>query len=286
MNSNWATNYYGAAAVNGGIGNPPHNCTLYAAWMLAVSGLPDPKRTWGDAAQWGHTLASQTNSVPSVGSIAWYDAGRSGVGTSGHVAYVASVNQSNGTVFLISDNYLGGNSGYTSNGWVNISSPSGYIHFSDASSSAGNLAVNGGFETGSAWTPIGGANIANYSSGQVAGESSRDGQRYEATNASQAGGGIYQDVPLSTVPGETICGSAWVRTQSPQTGASGSFVLWLLGGSYNDSGTVSFSNLGNHGNWTQVQTCVESTIAHTTLRIQFYPSTGAPTLEVDDVDVH
>ena len=286
MNDNWATNYYGAAAT-GGIGNPPHNCTLYAAWMLARSGLPDPKRTWGNAAQWGHTLASQTNSIPTVGSIAWYDAGRSGVGSSGHVAYVASVDQSNGTVLLVSDNYMGGSKGYTSNGWVSSSSPSGYIHFSGVNDSIGNLAINGGFEAGSGpWTPIGTVNVVDYSSGQVSGESPRDGQHYEATNTSQSGGGFYQDVNISTVPGETICGSAWVRTQYPQTGATGSFVLWLLGGSYNDSGTASFSNLGNQGNWTQVHTCVESTIAHTTLRIQFYPSPGTPTLDVDDVDVH
>ena len=130
MNNNWATSYYGDAAA-GGIGTPPHNCTLYAAWVLAQNGLADPKVSWGNAKDWGRSLASVTNSTPAVGSIAWYDAGRSGVGSFGHVAYVAQVNSANGTVFLESDNYIGGSAGYTSNGWVAASDPSGYIHLKD-----------------------------------------------------------------------------------------------------------------------------------------------------------
>jgi surface antigen len=130
MNNNWATKYYGS----GGsvyIGNPPHNCTLYAAWMLAKNGAPNPGQTWGDAKDWGHTLASITNGTPAIGAIAWYDAGRSGVGSYGHVGYVAQVNFSNGTVFIESDNYMGGSAGYTSSGWIPVSSPSGYIRVKD-----------------------------------------------------------------------------------------------------------------------------------------------------------
>lgn len=130
MNKNWATKYYGDAAARG-IGYPPHNCTLYAAWMLAQHGSPDPGRSWGHAKDWGRSVASVTNGTPAVGSIAWYDAGRSGVGSYGHVGYVAQVNLSNGTVFIESDNYMGGSAGYTSSGWVPISAPSGYIHIKD-----------------------------------------------------------------------------------------------------------------------------------------------------------
>ena len=125
MNDNWATKYYGPSS-RGGIGNPPHNCTLYAAWMLAHNGLVDPGHTWGYASQWGQTLAAATNSTPATGSIAWFR----GPGM-GHVAYVAQVDWSNNTVFLVSDNYNGGSGGYTSSGWMTFSQVSGFIHLSD-----------------------------------------------------------------------------------------------------------------------------------------------------------
>lgn len=125
MIDNWADKYYGADT-KGGIGTPPHNCTLYAAWMLAHNGLTDPGRTWGYADQWGRTLAADTNDTPAVGSIAWYEGG-----SMGHVAYVAQVNWTNQTVFLVSDNYAGGVDGYTSNGWFPFSDPTGYIHVHD-----------------------------------------------------------------------------------------------------------------------------------------------------------
>jgi surface antigen len=125
MNNNWAALYYGTDT-KGGIGTPPHNCTLYAAWMLAHNGLANPGHSWGYADQWGRTLAAQTNHTPAVGSIAWYEGG-----AMGHVAYVAQVNWANATVFLVSDNYAGGVNGYTSNGWVPINQPTGYIHLRD-----------------------------------------------------------------------------------------------------------------------------------------------------------
>ncbi len=38
-------------------------------------------------------------------------------------------------------------------------------------------------------------------------------------------------------------------------------------------------------NWSLVQTCTEATGTHTTLRVQFYPAVGSPTVEIDDVNV-
>lgn len=127
MNDSWAARYYGSDT-KGGIGSPPHNCTLFAAWMLARNGLPDPGHSWGYADQWGVTLSPDTNHTPAVGSIAWFD----GPGM-GHVAYVARVNWSNRTVFLVSDNYAGGSAGYTSSTWAPFTQPTGYIHLRDLS---------------------------------------------------------------------------------------------------------------------------------------------------------
>jgi len=125
MNDSWAARYYGSDTKDG-IGTPPHNCTLFAAWMLAHNGLPDPGQSWGYADQWGFTLAPATNQTPAVGAIAWYD----GPGM-GHVAYVARVNWANRTVFLVSDDYAGGSAGYTSNEWAPFTAPTGYIHLRD-----------------------------------------------------------------------------------------------------------------------------------------------------------
>jgi surface antigen len=125
MVNSWAARYYGSDT-RGGIGTPPHNCTLFAAWMLAHNGLPDPGRAWGYADQWGITLASETNLTPALGAIAWYD----GPGM-GHVAYVARIDWSNHTVFLVSDNYGGGVAGYTSSTWAPFTQPTGYIHLRD-----------------------------------------------------------------------------------------------------------------------------------------------------------
>jgi surface antigen len=125
MNNSWAARYYGSDT-KGGIGTPPHNCTLFAAWMLAHNGLADPGEAWGYADQWGVTLAPDTNQTPAVGSIAWYD----GPGM-GHVAYVAHVNWANRTVFLVSDNYASNSAGYTSSTWAPFTQPTGYIHLRD-----------------------------------------------------------------------------------------------------------------------------------------------------------
>ncbi len=127
MNDSWAAKYYGSDT-KGGIGTPPHNCTLFAAWMLAHNGLADPGRSWGYADQWGLTLAADTNRTPAVGAIAWYD----GPGM-GHVAYVERVNWLNHTVFLVSDNYAVDSAGYTSSAWTPFSEPTGYIHLRDLS---------------------------------------------------------------------------------------------------------------------------------------------------------
>jgi hypothetical protein len=149
------------------------------------------------------------------------------------------------------------------------------------------VSQNGSFESGYApWGEQPGTNFVVYANGQLSpSDTAFSGAHYAATNTSAAGGGIYEDIPGLTIgPGDTFCGSAEVRDQLNETGASGLFVIWLLGGSRYENGVASFSNLGNGSNWTQVTTCVTATVPHSQVRIQFYPTPGGPTVDIDGVE--
>ena len=117
-------------------------------------------------------------------------------------------------------------------------------------------------------------------------QAAHSGSYFGATSTASAGGGIYEDVPLSTGAGQLVCASAWVRTQFPAVGASGTFVIWLRGETTSVAGSAHYSGLGDLGAWSQVHTCAEATSAHNGMRIQFYPTPGGPTVDMDDVDVH
>ena len=150
------------------------------------------------------------------------------------------------------------------------------------------LAVNGGFENGGGpWQAYPGSksNYTVYANAPGA-AAAYAGTHFGATNTSSGGGGIIQDIPLTTVAGQTVCGSAEVRTEYPGTGASGTFALWLTGGTAHESGSAAYAGLGNGVNWSSVQACVEATGSHTNLRVQFYPKPGAPTVDIDDVNVY
>jgi surface antigen len=280
----WAWTHYGGRFAQ--TPNGYHNCTLYAAWRLEQNGMQDPGN-WGNAADWASHNGGGNN-TPAVGAIAWW--GKEVAGGLGHVAYVDQVSGSQ--VHVVADNFSY-TRGYTDFGWIPASSVDKFLHPHDllagSAGSTGSLAANGGFENGwGPWAAFPGThtNWVDYRSGQVAGESARSGLHYGATNTSSSGGGISEDVPVSVTPGQLICASAWVRTQYPSSGGSGSFVLWLLGGSYNENGVANFSNLGNAGNWRQVQTCVAASTPHSVLRIQLYPHPNGPTVDIDDIDVH
>jgi surface antigen len=109
-----------------------HNCTNYAAFLLAKKGLPNV-RPWsgsGDAQAWGDFNPSITDSKPVVGAIAWWDQNVFPAGASGHVAYVEKV-VSSSTILVSEDNYRG--EFY----WKRITKsggawPSGFIHFKDS----------------------------------------------------------------------------------------------------------------------------------------------------------
>lgn len=108
-----------------------HNCTNYVAYRLIQSGMPNV-RPWegsGNASNWGVAMASITDQVPTVGSIAWYKPHVTPAGSAGHVAYVEQVISD--TEIIVSEDYWGGDFYWrritkTGGGW-----PSGFIHFND-----------------------------------------------------------------------------------------------------------------------------------------------------------
>src|ERR1700753_4272623 len=117
-------------------------------------------------------------------------------------------------------------------------------------------------------------------------ETAHSGGHYAATSTTRSGGGIYEDVPLTTSAGQLVCASAWLRTQLPSTGTAGTCTLWLTGTSATNGGASAYGGLGNLSNWTQAQTCVEASGNHTNLRLQFYPTPGSPPTEIDDVNAN
>ena len=81
-----------------------------------------------------------------------------------------------------------------------------------------------------AWAVLAaGTNVANYTTGQIAGEAARSGRRYLAPNTPSSGGSVYTDISMNPSVPSTYCATAWVRTQYPATGARGTFMVWLVG---------------------------------------------------------
>jgi surface antigen len=107
-----------------------HNCTNYVAYRMIQAGY-STERPWsgsGNATNWGVAMSRITDQTPTVGSVAWWKAGKSGVGSSGHVAYVERVVSP--TEIVISEDSWSGDFH-----WRTIqkgtSWPSGFIHFVD-----------------------------------------------------------------------------------------------------------------------------------------------------------
>ncbi len=106
------------------------NCTNYAAYRLIRNGMSS-SRPWsgsGMAYNWGRAMGQRTDATPTVGSIAWWESNRPGIGSGGHVAYVEKVTA---TEIVVSESNWGRSFDWrrisrTSNTW-----PSGFIHFKD-----------------------------------------------------------------------------------------------------------------------------------------------------------
>ncbi|HZM77409.1 MAG TPA: LamG domain-containing protein [Candidatus Limnocylindrales bacterium] len=148
------------------------------------------------------------------------------------------------------------------------------------------MAVNGGFNLGFAsWQAMPQTNFVTYGGG-VTGNDPYEGSQFAATNTSQVGGGIYQDIPVAINPGDTFCGSAHVASQGLGN-ASGAFAMWALDGpGGSEASTYYFTNLPGGNAWTPVHACVTATQPHVGIRVQFYPIANSPTLIIDNVDVH
>ena len=109
---------------------PGHNCVNYAAYRMIQAGLPNV-RPWtggGNAANWGHEMASITNQTPAVGAVAWWDAYHH-VGSAGHVAYVEKVISP--TDIIISEDSWSGTFHWQELTTTGGFWPSGFIHFKD-----------------------------------------------------------------------------------------------------------------------------------------------------------
>ena len=108
-----------------------HNCTNYVAYRMIQAGM-SPERPWsgtGMAYNWGLANASITDTKATVGSVAWWNRGVAGTGSSGHVAYVERVVSP--TEIVISEDSWSGDFHWRTiykdgPGW-----PTGFIHFVD-----------------------------------------------------------------------------------------------------------------------------------------------------------
>ncbi len=171
-------------------------------------------------------------------------------------------------------------------GMPGLVAPNGSITSSQSGSVPDrNLVSDGGFNGSSVgWHNGASTNYVVYPSGS-GGTTSFEGSGYLATNTTSGAGGVYQDIPAAISAGQTFCASMELTTGDGGSGATGALVLWLTGGLSNENGMRVASNLPGGSTWTQEQTCVMATTAHTALRVQLYPAAGGPSVAIDDVSV-
>ncbi|MEJ0073252.1 MAG: hypothetical protein WDN27_04210 [Candidatus Saccharibacteria bacterium] len=134
------------------------------------------------------------------------------------------------------------------------------------------LLVNGNWENGATGWNASGVNFVVYPSGAT--NPAYEGNYYAATNAIVSGGSIYQDVPVNVIPGQTYCAGAEMANQGAGTGpaSTGTFAIWLIGGSSNEVGAAYPSSLPGGSGWQLQRACVYATVPHTAIRVQYYPT--------------
>ena len=88
----------------GAYSNPVGNCTNYVAFRLERNGASNfLKPGEGSALHWkrhAESAGKPVNRTPAVGSVAWWQPGKHGISSSGHVAYVEKVASGGKTVYL------------------------------------------------------------------------------------------------------------------------------------------------------------------------------------------
>jgi surface antigen len=120
---------------------PGNNCTNYVAYVEStVYGVITPTFNLGDGGFWA-TVAAQNgvlvNHTPSVGSVAMWSGGSSGIPSEGHVAVVEAVGPDNSYIVISQQHMSAEPDGYD---WTMINAspalnqweqwPSNFIHFS------------------------------------------------------------------------------------------------------------------------------------------------------------
>jgi hypothetical protein len=154
----------------------------------------------------------------------------------------------------------------------------------DAVNLTRNIAPSGGLnESSTGWTRGGSTNLVDYASGT--GATAYEGSGYLATNTSTAGGSVYTDIALAVKAGESFCVSAHAVTLGTGSGGGGALAIWLIGGGATDGSSKGIGDLPGNSQWQPLTTCVTATSAHTTMRLQFYPTPNKPTVGLDAVTV-
>jgi len=129
-----------------------NNCTNYVAYVESSTyEVPTPGYDLGDGGQWAAAASEHgvvVNHTPTVGAVAEWDGGASGMPESGHVAVVEEVGPADSYI-VISQQHMIGPDGYD---WVRIKRnsaenqwedwPSNFIHFSIPATAPGEIALN------------------------------------------------------------------------------------------------------------------------------------------------
>ncbi len=210
----------------------------------------------------------------------------------GHAAVVSQVNGSQ--ITLVNQNtsqsstFSTGtlsNGSLIMNGWAGYS-PIGVIHAPTSpppppppALASRNLLSNGSWGSGQwgPWQTIpvngGKMNWIAYDNPAIA----QQGAWYGASNTAAAGGSIYQDVPVTTSPGQSYTFSIWIRSAS-KSRVSGAVVLWGIGGTEEHAQTT--FTVGPA--WQLISVPLDITQpGHTVLRAQVYEGTTGTTYYFD-----
>lgn len=113
-----------------------HDCTNYVAWKLSTNGVQRPRTNPGNAADWAENARADgylVDGIPSVGSVAQWDAFAAGNPLEGHVAYVERVND-DGTILVSEDAWHADGSGPLRFRIVDAATVSNFIHYGDSAS--------------------------------------------------------------------------------------------------------------------------------------------------------